>query len=58
MLKWSKYDQKTILIIKLFQSFTGMVEGKENDIDLPTVFQNLLEEDIPNIPPGGGLYSK
>lgn len=42
----------------LRDKITGMVEGKENDVDLPTVFQNLLEEDIPNVPPGGGLYAK
>ena len=35
-----------------------IVKENENDIEFHAVFQRLSEEEIPDLPPGGGLYSK
>ena len=46
-------------LVTNFISFAAaMVVGHEDEIDLPTVFQQLLDEDIEGLPPGGGLYAK
>ena len=35
-----------------------IVKENDNDIEFHAVFQRLSEEEIPDLPPGGGLYSK
>ena len=37
---------------------SDIVKENENDIEFHAVFQRLSEEEIPDLPPGGGLYSK
>ena len=39
-------------------SILDIVKENENDIEFHAVFQRLSEEEIPDLPPGGGLYSK
>ena len=39
-------------------SISDIVKENENDIEFHAVFQRLSEEEIPDLPPGGGLYSK
>ena len=39
-------------------AFLDIVKENENDIEFHAVFQRLSEEEIPDLPPGGGLYSK
>merc|ERR1712241_510555 len=42
----------------LEQKVTDIVKENDNDIEFHAVFQRLSEEEIPDFPPGGGLYSK
>jgi len=42
----------------LEQKVTDIVKENDNDIEFHAVFQRLSEEEIPDLPPGGGLYSK
>ena len=39
-------------------SLLDIVKENDNDIEFHAVFQRLSEEEIPDLPPGGGLYSK
>jgi len=34
------------------------VKENENDVDMSSVFQRLSEDNIPGLPPGGGLFAK
>ena len=42
----------------IYFSILDIVKENENDIEFHAVFQRLSEEEIPDLPPGGGLYSK
>merc|ERR1712141_47420 len=42
----------------LEQKVTDVVKENDNDIEFHAVFQRLSEEEISDLPPGGGLYSK
>ena len=42
----------------MYFSNSDIVKENENDIEFHAVFQRLSEEEIPDLPPGGGLYSK
>jgi len=42
----------------LGQKVEEIVKENENDIEFPRVFQRLVDEDIPNLPTGGELFSK
>lgn len=42
----------------LGQKVEEIVKEHQNDVEFPRVFQKLIEEDIPNLPTGGELYSK
>ena len=35
-----------------------IVKENENDVDMSSVFQRLSEDNIPGLPPGGGLFAK
>ena len=37
---------------------TELIESHNNDVELSYVHQFLADEDIPHLPPGGGLASK
>ena len=34
------------------------MKENENDVDMSSVFQRLSEDNIPGLPPGGGLFAK
>ena len=38
--------------------FSDIVTENDHDIEFSSVFQRLSEEEFPDLPPGGGLYSK
>merc|ERR1712242_513826 len=40
------------------QKVTDIITENGEDIEFHAVFQRLSEEEIPDLPPGGGLYSK
>ena len=42
----------------LERKVTELIESHNNDVELSYVHQFLADEDIPNLPPGGGLASK
>jgi len=42
----------------LEQKVTDVVKENDDDIEFHAVFQRLSEEEISDLPPGGGLYSK
>merc|ERR1711920_318487 len=42
----------------LEKKVTELVESHNNDVELSYVHQFLADEDIPHLPPGGGLASK
>ena len=42
----------------LKQKVTDIVTENDHDIEFSSVFQRLSEEEFPDLPPGGGLYSK
>lgn len=42
----------------LQQKVTEIVKENDNDIQFSAVFQQLVEEGMPDLPPGGGIYSK
>ena len=37
---------------------SDIVTENDHDIEFSSVFQRLSEEEFPDLPPGGGLYSK
>ena len=39
-------------------NFLDVVKENDDDIEFHAVFQRLSEEEISDLPPGGGLYSK
>ena len=47
-----------ILQLNIVFSLLDIVKENDNDIEFHAVFQRLSEEEIPDLPPGGGLYSK
>ena len=38
--------------------FADIVKEHDNDVEFSAVFQRLMEEDFPDLPPGGGIHSK
>ena len=48
----------TVSLLRLAFPFLDIVKENDNDIEFHAVFQRLSEEEIPDLPPGGGLYSK
>ena len=42
----------------LEKKVTELIESHNNDVELSYVHQFLADEDIPHLPPGGGLASK
>jgi hypothetical protein len=40
------------------QMVSELIESHNNDVELSYVHQFLADEDIPHLPPGGGLASK
>ena len=37
---------------------SDIVKENDNDVEFSTVFQRLMDEDFPDLPPGGGIHSK
>ena len=42
----------------LEKKVTELIESHNNDVELNYVYQFLADEDIPHLPPGGGLAAK
>ena len=42
----------------LEKKVTELIESHNNDVELSYVHQFLADEDVPHLPPGGGLNSK
>jgi len=58
-----KVDQEAVkkeneLNAHLERKVTELIESHNNDVELSYVHQFLADEDIPHLPPGGGLASK
>ena len=58
-----KVDQEAVkkeneLNALLERKVTELIESHNNDVELSYVHQFLADEDIPHLPPGGGLASK
>ena len=47
-----------ILKISLLKFLTELIASHDNDVELSYVHQFLADEDIPNLPTGGGLAAK
>ena len=45
-------------MILLSFCYLDIVKENDNDIEFHAIFQRLSEEEFPDLPPGGGLYSK
>ena len=58
-----KVDQEAVkkeneLNALLERKVTELIASHNNDVELSYVHQFLADEDIPHLPPGGGLASK
>ena len=52
------HSPKNIANYSVLFFLLDIVKENENDIEFHAVFQRLSEEEISDLPPGGGLYSK
>ena len=47
-----------VKLLVFHQNFVELIASHDNDVELSYVHQFLADEDIPNLPPGGGLAAK
>ena len=58
-----RFENRITISIKSIKTiatlnFLDVVKENDDDIEFHAVFQRLSEEEISDLPPGGGLYSK